>query len=135
MEFFFVFFFSLFFFLLRLKYYRRGDSMSEGLEWIQLSNIQRSGNIWACVVVRFLSILNIFFSHAIYVLNLMYPNLFRNEGTEMKFVSFYVWINNETVDFLLFFHSIFYIVMHTFHNCDYILKEQAKIFVFIFKCM
>lgn len=60
------FFFLVFwFFLLRLKYYRRGDSMSEGLEWIQLSNIQRSGNIWACVVVIFLSILNIFLSQAI----------------------------------------------------------------------
>lgn len=23
----------------------------------------------------------------------MYPNLFRNEGTDMKFVSFYVWLN------------------------------------------
>lgn len=74
-----------FFFLLPLKYYRRGDSMSEGLEWIQLSNIQRSGNI--------ISILNIFWVKQFYVLNLMYRNLFRNEGTDMKFVSFYVWLN------------------------------------------
>lgn len=136
----FVFFWFLGFFLLRLKYYRRGDSMSEGLEWIQLSNIQRSGNIWACVVVIFLSILNIFLSQAILrpELNVPQPVSKWRHRNEICFllcvIELHEYIMKQLI-FCCFSIPFFSTVMHTFHNCDYILKEKARIFVFIFKCM